>query len=551
MDAESVRRLLKAGPPERLLHMYGPSETTTFCLYEEVGHVAEDALNVPLGHATGNQRIYLLDGALNPVALDASGEAYVGGDGVARGYLDRPALTAERFVPDPFSGEPGARMYRTGDRLRWQGERKLEFVGRVDEQVKIRGFRIEPGEIEAVLSAHAAVREAQVVAREDAPGDRRLVAYYLADEPVAVDALTSHLADRLPGYMVPAAYVWMEAWPLTPHGKVDRKALPAPAGDAYAAREYEAPVGQTEQAVAAIWADVLGTERVGRRDRFFELGGHSLLAVRVASRVRQALGVQALQGDLFERPVLADFARGLQTAARAEATPIARVERSGPLPLSFAQQRLWFLEQLGGTGAAYHIPLHLRLRGALDHGALVRALDRIVARHEALRTTLCAVDGEPVQHIAPVGESAFRLVEHDLRASSDAEDELRRLMQEEASAPFDLERGPLFRGRLVRMAADDHVLLLTMHHIVSDGWSMGVLHRELGALYAAFARGEGDPLPPLPVQYADYAVWQREQLRGEVLDRQIGYWKERLAGAPALLELPTDRPRPPVQSHRG
>ncbi|HYR06896.1 MAG TPA: amino acid adenylation domain-containing protein, partial [Longimicrobium sp.] len=355
----------------------------------------------------------------------------------------------------------------------------------------------------------------------------------------------------LPEYMVPAAYVRLETLPLTPNGKLDRKALPAPDGDAFATRGYEAPSGQVEQAVAAIWAELLGAERVGRGDHFFALGGHSLMAVRVASRVRQALGVETLPGDLFERPVLADFARGLETAARAEAAAIERVDRTGNVPLSFAQQRLWFLEQLGGTGAAYHVPMNLRLRGELDRGALVRSLDRIVARHEVLRTTFPTVDGEPVQRIAPVEESGFRLVEHDLRASADAADELRRLMADEASAPFGLAHGPLIRGRLVRMAADDHVLLLTMHHIVSDGWSMGVLFRELAALYAAFVRGEADPLPPLPVQYADYAVWHRRWVEGEVLQRQADYWRETLAGAPELLELPTDHPRPAKQDFTG
>ncbi|HEV3052288.1 MAG TPA: amino acid adenylation domain-containing protein, partial [Longimicrobium sp.] len=516
VDAESVRRLLKGGRPRRLLHMYGPTETTTFCLYEEVEHVAEDALSVPLGHATGNQRIYLLDGALNPAPLGVAGEAYVGGAGVSRGYLDRPGLTAERFVPDPFSGQPGARMYRTGDRMRWRGERKLEFVGRLDEQVKIRGFRIEPGEVESVLSAHAAVREARVIVREDQPGEKRLVAYVVGG--VEADELREHLRRSLPEYMVPAAFVVLDALPLTPNGKLDRKALPAPEGDAYAAREYEAPVGETEQAVAAIWAELLGAGQVGRRDQFFELGGHSLLAVRVVSRMRQALGVETSLRDLFEHPVLADFARALETAAQADATAIVPVDRTGDIPLSFAQQRLWFLEQLGNLGSSYHIPMRLRLRGSLDRGALARSLDRIVARHEALRTSFPTIDNEPVQHIAPVQESGFRLVEHDLRASTDAENELWRLVHDEAGALFDLERGPLVRGRLVRMAADDNVLLLTMHHIVSDGWSTGVLFRELGALYAAFARGEPDPLPPLPVQYADYAAWHRRWVEGPALE---------------------------------
>ncbi|HET7233827.1 MAG TPA: amino acid adenylation domain-containing protein, partial [Longimicrobium sp.] len=412
-------------------------------------------------------------------------------------------------------------------------------------------FRIELGEIEARLAEYPGVREAVVLVREDTPGEKRLVAYVAGDETAAADVLRAHLSERLPEYMVPAAYVRLEALPLNPNGKVDRKALPAPEGDAFSARGYEAPSGQAEEAVAAIWAELLGAERVGRREHFFELGGHSLLAVRVVSRVRQALGVESSPRDVFERPVLADFARGLEAAARAETMPIERVDRTGNVPLSFAQQRLWFLEQLGNLGSTYHIPISLRLRGELDRGALARSLGRIVARHEALRTSFPTVDGEPVQRIAPAEESAFRLVEHDLRASADAEDELRRLVSDEAGALFDLARGPLIRGRLVRMAADDHVLLLTMHHIVSDGWSTGVLFRELAALYAAFARGEPDPLPPLPVQYADYAAWHRRWVEGSVLEAQAEYWAEALAGAPELLELPADHPRPAKQDFAG
>ncbi|HEX8317855.1 non-ribosomal peptide synthase/polyketide synthase [Longimicrobium sp.] len=547
LSAALVAEARAAGAGE-VVNLYGPTEATI----DSTSHVCGvDGRAPAIGRPIANARTYVLDARGEPAPAGVAGELYVGGAGVSRGYLGRPGLTAEKFVPDPFSVDGGARMYRTGDLGRWRVDGTLEFLGRTDFQVKVRGFRIEPGEIEAALQGHDAVRDALVLAREDAPGDRRLAAYYLADEPVAVDALKSYLANRLPAYMVPAAYVWMEAYPLTPNGKVDRKALPAPEGDAFSARGYEAPVGEAEEAVAAIWAELLGAERVGRRDHFFERGGHSLLAARVVSRVRQALGVEAVPRDLFERPVLAEFARGLEAAARADAAPIAPVERSGPLPLSFAQRGLWFLEQLGNLGSTYHIPTGLRLRGELDRGALVRALDRIVARHEALRTTFAAVDGEPVQRIAPVEESAFGLVEHDLHALADAEDELRRLVSDEAGAPFDLARGPLVRGRLVRMASDDHVLLLTMHHIVSDGWSMGVLHRELGALYAAFACGEPDPLPPLPVQYADYVAWHRRWVEGEVLRRQADYWRETLAGAPDLLELPADHPRPARQDFAG
>jgi amino acid adenylation domain-containing protein len=535
----------------RLVNCYGPTETVVTATAFAVESGAAGGSLVPIGRPLPGRAVYVLDPLGAPVPVGVAGELYIGGPLLARGYLGRPALTAGRFVPDPFGGAPGGRLYRTGDRVRWSASGNLEFLGRTDFQVKIRGFRIELGEIEAALRSHDAVRDAVVLARADAPGDTRLVAYVAGDETAGADVLRAHLAERLPEYMIPAAYVRLETLPLTPNGKVDRKALPAPDGDAFATRGYEAPSGAVEQAVATIWAELLRAERVGRGDHFFELGGHSLLAVRVASRVRQALSVEASPRDVFERPVLADFARGLDSAARAEAAAIVPVDRSSAIPLSFAQQRLWFLEQMGNLGSTYHVPMRLRLLGELNRDALERALDRIVARHEALRTTIQTVDGEPVQRIVPAEESGFRLVEHDLRAAPDAEDELQRLVSDEAGAPFDLAHGPLIRGRLIRVAEDDHVLLLTMHHIVSDGWSAGVLHRELGALYAAFVRGDADPLPPLPIQYADYAAWHRRLVDGAVLDAQAEYWTQTLAGAPELLELPADRPRPPRQDFAG
>ncbi|MBB4639458.1 amino acid adenylation domain-containing protein, partial [Longimicrobium terrae] len=549
LPGELVRRAAQVLPGVHITNLYGPAEcaidaTMHPCTERDGGRAV-----VSIGRPVSNTRTYVLDGALRPVPVGVPGELFIGGVQVGRGYLGRAALTAEKFVPDPFGVEPGARLYRTGDRVRWTARAELEFLGRTDFQVKIRGMRIELGEIEAALRDHDAVRDAIVLARADAPGEKRLVAYVVGDADA--DVLRAHLAARVPAYMVPAAYVRLDALPLTPNGKLDRKALPAPEGDAFAARGYEAPVGETEQAVAAIWAELLGVAQVGRGDDFFHLGGHSLLAVRVISRVRQALDVDVAPGDLFERPVLADFARGLQTAARAAATAIAPVDRTGTIPPSFAQQRLWFLEQMGNLGSTYHIPVRLRLRGALDRDALVRALDRIVARHEVLRTTFPTLDGEPIQHVAPAGESAFPLVEDDLRGSADADDALHRLMRDEVAATFDLAHGPLIRGRLVRMAEDDHVLLLTMHHIVSDGWSAGVLHRELGALYAAFTRGEADPLPPLAMQYADYAAWHRRSVEGEVLEAQAAYWTRTLAGAPELIELPVDRPRPARQDFAG
>jgi amino acid adenylation domain-containing protein len=532
-----------AGSTTRLVNCYGPTEAVVTATAFEVGERRSGSPIVPIGRPLPGRAAYVLDAFGAPVPQGVVGELCLGGALLARGYLGRPDVTAERFVPDPFSGA-GGRLYRTGDRVRWNAEGQLEFLGRADFQVKVRGFRVELGEIEARLAEHVGVRDVVVVAREEVPGDRRLVAYYVGEDAVEAEVLRVHLSERLPQYMVPAAYVRLEAFPLTPNGKVDRRALPAPEGDAYATRAYEAPHGEIEAALAGIWSELLGAERVGRWDHFFELGGHSLLAVQVTSRVRQVLGMEAALGEVFLHPVLADFARGLEDAARVALPAIERVERGGRLPLSFAQQRLWFLDRMQGGGAAYHIPTRLRLKGELDRAALLRALDRIVARHEALRTTFTENGGVPAQRIVPAEESPFRLAEHDLGDHTDGWAELRRLAAEEAGTPFDLEAAPLIRGRLIRLAAEDHVLLLTMHHIVSDGWSMGVLTRELSALYAAFRSGEPDPLPPLTIQYADYAAWQRRWVDGQVLKQQADYWKAILTGAPELLELPADHPRP-------
>ena len=373
--------------------------------------------------------------------------------------------------------------------------------------------------------------------------------------------LRQYLLTKLPDYMVPSVIAVRTAWPLTPNGKVDRRGLPAPEGCAYATPGYAAPVGAVEEALAAIWAEVLGVERVGRQDDFFALGGHSLLAVRVMARVRQRLGFEVTVRDVFQYPVLAELARAVAQAQRVALPPIESVARSAtgePLAapaLSFAQERLWFLEQLGGLGATYHVPWRLRLRGALDAGALRRALDRIVARHEAWRTTLVAVDGVPRQVIQPAAASQFALTEHDLTApalggpAGDAA--LWRLVDAETQVPFDLARGPLVRGRLIRLGATEHVLLLTMHHVVSDGWSAGIFLNELSALYGAYAAGGVDPLPAVAVQYADYAVWQRTWVSGAVLAAQAAYGRATLRGARVVLMLPTDRPRPAEQDYAG
>ncbi|MGA4089446.1 amino acid adenylation domain-containing protein, partial [Ralstonia nicotianae] len=383
-----------------------------------------------------------------------------------------------------------------------------------------------------------------------APGEQRLVAYYVSGEAIEAQTLREQLQASLPEYMVPAAYVRLERLPLTPNGKLDRKALPAPEGQAYASTAYEAPQGEVEVALAGIWQTLLGVERVGRHDDFFTLGGHSLQAVRLVAQVRTQLGAELGLTELFAQPSLSAVAQAI-VRGRGRALPAITVaDRSGPLPLSFAQQRLWFLAQMEGGSEAYHIPVGLRLKGELDEDALRRALDRIAARHEALRTRFEVQEGQAVQRVASA-DVGFALDCVDLQGQADREQALATLSEREANTPFELEQGPLIRGRLVKLGEQEHVLLITMHHIVSDGWSQGVLARELGSLYEAYRAGNADPLPALPIQYADYAVWQRRWLEGGELQRQGTYWEQALAGAPTLLSLPTDRARPAQQDYAG
>jgi amino acid adenylation domain-containing protein len=549
-----VEKIFASSEVQSVANLYGPSETTTYSTWVEMAR--EDGFAPHIGRPIANTQVYILDDNGTPVPIGVTGEIFIGGAGVARGYLNRPELTVERFLDDPFSGEPGARMYKTGDLGRWLSNGNIEYLGRNDFQVKIRGFRIELGEIEAKLADCPGVREAVVVAREDVQGDKRLVAYVVPQNDsgdLSIADLREQLSHDLPEYMIPSAFVSLTALPLTPNGKLDRKALPAPDQNAVATREYESPIGETEQAIAAVWQDLLGLGRVGRHDHFFELGGHSLLAVRLITRLRAALGVDVALRDVFAQPTLLGLARITSDASASSQGTIAQADRSQPLPLSWAQQRLWFLDQLDhSAGAAYHIPAALRLSGELNRAALQASLDRIVARHESLRTTFVNIEGEPQQVIAP-DDVGFALTEHDLRNLDEAAQAAAVAEQsiDEARVPFDLATGPLIRGRLLRLAEHEHVLLVTQHHIVSDGWSIGVLVREVSALYTAFCQGRADPLPVLPIQYADYAAWQRQWLQGDVLEQQIDYWRSHLGGAPALLELPTDRARPAVRSYAG
>ncbi len=556
LDPKSIRRLLQREQrPAHVVNGYGPTETTTFACTHDIGDVAADARSIPLGKPIANTRIYVLDGHGQLVPVGVEGEIHIGGDGVARGYLNRAELTAERFLVDPFLAGARGRMYKTGDRGRWLADGTLEYLGRNDYQVKIRGFRVELGEIEAKLNACAGIREAIVVAREDAPGDKRLVAYLVAHEyaELSLSGLREALSRQLPEYMVPSAFVQLDTLPLTANGKVDRKALPSPEATALIVREYEAPQGEIEEAIAALWQEQLKVPRVGRHDNFFELGGHSLLAVQLISHIRAVLGVEVPLRDLFASPSLAALAEGVRGAGASTMGRIQRADRNQPLPLSLAQQRLWFLAQFDeAASAAYHMPAALRLVGKLDVAALQGTLDRLVARHESLRTHFGAIDGVPYQQVA-ADDCGFALRREDLSSlpADERESAVTRLTAEEARAPFDLSVGPLIRGRLLTLGHDEHVLLITQHHIVSDGWSLSILVREVAALYTAFRRGETDSLPPLAIQYADYAQWQRSWLRGEELTRQVGFWREQLTGAPALLELPLDHSRPVMQSHAG
>ncbi|WP_082339713.1 non-ribosomal peptide synthetase, partial [Pseudomonas sp. Pf153] len=532
-----------------VINNYGPTEATVVATSGKVE--AGDALHI--GRPVSNARVYVLDEQRRPVPVGVPGELYIGGAGVARGYLNRPELTAERFLQDPFDTTPHPRMYRTGDLARWRADGSLEYLGRNDDQVKIRGVRIELGEIENCLNQLPDIRETVLLVREDQPGQPRLVAYFTEQARVDVrpmDELRAQLQIRLPEYMVPTAFVRLDALPLTANGKVDRKALPKPDITAFFTRQYVAPEGELESCLAQIWSELLQVERVGRQDHFFELGGHSLLAMRMVSQVRQRLGVELALGELFANPQLGAVAQVLADAARSSQPTIVPVSGEASLPLSFAQQRLWFLAQMEGANTAYNIPIGLRLRGRLDDDALQRALARIVARHDTLRSRFTRLNDEALVLIAPV-EAGLLLRVEDLRGHPQADETLQALVQGEASIPFDLQDDPLIRGRLVRMADDHHVLLLTLHHIIADGWSMGVLTRELMALYQAFSRGEADPLPPLTLQYTDYAVWQRRWLSGEVLRQQSAYWQQALDGAPALLMLPTDRPRPAQMDYAG
>ena len=551
-----LEKIVAAGGSCDVLNHYGPTETTVGSLtlrlkdYDWKNSIAQ---TIPIGRPIANTRVYILDAQGEPVPTGVAGELYIAGDGVTAGYINQPERSAERFLPDRFGPDASAKMYRTGDLVRYLADGNVEFLGRVDDQVKIRGFRIELGEVESVLLRQGGVKQAAVLAVANERGERSLVAYVVG--AAGSEELRSYLRGQLPDYMIPTAIIQMPKFPLNANGKIDRQALPKPEDVQAERKEPVSPRTPSEEVIASIWGEVLKRDGIGVEDNFFEIGGHSLLATQIASRLREHFRIPVAVRTVFEVPSIAELAKRLDGARREEQglvpPPIMPVPRDGALPLSFAQERLWVLDQIEPNNPLYNIPRTLRLKGALQVAALEKALNEIVRRHESQRTTFAVKDGHPVQVIAP--SLAIPLVVQDLSALPEdgREEEARRIAIEEALQPFNLATGPLVRARLLRLTSEDHVLLLTMHHIVSDAWSAGIYQGELGVLYEAFCAGSLSPLPELAVQYADYAAQEREWLQREVLEKQLAFWREYLKGVPPVLDLPLDRPRPQTRTFEG
>ncbi|NMZ41162.1 non-ribosomal peptide synthetase [Pseudomonas proteolytica] len=548
LPAELRNRVLAQLPAVQLHNRYGPTETAINVTHWHCQ--GADGERSPIGRPLGNVICRVLDAQFNLLPAGVPGELCIGGIGLARGYLGRAGLTAERFVADPLAAA-GARLYRTGDRVRWAADGVLEYLGRLDQQVKLRGFRVEPEEIEARLLAQDGIAQAVVLIRDTA-GGAQLIGYYTASGEQAEQDVKAALAAELPEYMVPAQLIRLDAMPLSPSGKVDRRALPEPV---WQVREHVEPQTALEQQIAGIWRTVLGLPRIGLRDDFFALGGHSLLATQIISRTRQACDVELPLRTLFEASELGDFAEQVRliqaSGQRNQQTAIGKVDRSQPVPLSYSQQRMWFLWQMEPDSPAYNVGGMARLRGVLDVGRFEAALQALIMRHETLRTTFPSLDGVARQKVA--AQSSVRMSWQDFSGLNEAERQLRlqQLADQEAHSPFNLETGPLLRACLVKAGDQEHYLVLTLHHIVTEGWAMDIFARELSALYEAFIDERESPLEPLPVQYLDYSVWQRQWLEAGERQRQLDYWTTQLGNEHPLLELPSDRPRPAVQSHQG
>src|SRR5579871_4290087 len=538
----------------RMLNAYGPTEITVCAT---VSGALKRAEKPDIGHPISNMQMYVLDEDMKLTPTGVTGELYIGGAGLARGYLNRPEMTAERFVPNPFTKRAGERLYRSGDLGRWR-DGVLEFLGRMDNQVKVRGYRIEPGEIEAAIQELSWIIDAAVITQEDQSGQKRLVAYVVTKEqPVMPDAsdLREQLQHRLPDYMVPSAYFVLKQLPLTPNGKVDRQGLAKITAEELGRQQtYVAPRNEVEEILCAIWSRVLGVEKISTEDNFFAIGGQSLIATQLVSQIHQIFGIELGLKRIFEKPTVAGLAAELEPIMRsgaiAPASPIVRAERGGVVAMSYAQQRMWFMEQMDGVKGLYNLRAGVRMRGKLEVEVLGRVVREVVRRHEVLRTRFGMKEGKGVQIIEGEGKVELEVVELKGGSREEKEEELRREMKEEGERGFDVEQGPLLRAKLWKVGEEEHGLLLTMHHLVSDGWSMGVLLREVSSLYEDLEQGRESRLGELRIQYADYAVWQREWLQGERLEEQLRYWRKQLEGL-GVVEMGTDHVRPGKASNRG
>ncbi|NET72739.1 MAG: amino acid adenylation domain-containing protein [Sphaerospermopsis sp. SIO1G2] len=555
VDPKSVQLVLQNGAPENLLHVYGPTESTTFSSFYVVEDVPDGVTTLPIGRPISNTQIYILNSELKPVPVGTAGEIYIGGDGLAREYLHRPELTATRFIPNPFV--EGSRLYKTGDLGRYLADGNIEYLGRIDDQVKIRGFRIELGEVETTLNQHPDVQQAVVIVREDIPGDKRLVAYVVADpnSAVTISTLKSFIAQKLPTYMLPGAWMIVDSLPLTPNGKVDRRSLPVPNRTRPDLEvSYVAPGNEIEEKLAAIWTELLGLDAVGINDNFFGLGGHSLIVTQMLSRVRQDFSVHISFHQVFANPTIAAVAQLIAQGGEElqwQRPTIQRIAHQGFAPVSFSQERIYFVHKLAPENSAYQFQATMELKGNLDVEALERSLDEIVKRHEIFRTTYQEVEGRLYQVINPHEKVSFEVV--DLREISESEREIKaeKLVTTEVQTHLDMTQLPIVKWVLFQLADQEYILTHVEHHMAHDGWSFNIFLSELVALYQAFAAGKPSPLPELSFQFADFATWQREWAKTSEAQAQLAYWQKQLAGIPPLLELPYDRPRPKEQTYNG
>ena len=553
-EACTAKLITEWSKGRNFFNAYGPTETTVCAT---VARFTKDEEKVSIGRPIFNTQIYILDSNLQPVPVGIPGELHIGGAGLARGYLNRPELTQEKFIPNPFSNYPDSRLYKTGDLARYLPDGNIEYLGRIDNQVKIRGFRIELGEIETVLTQNPQVQSSVIIACEDTPGNKRLVAYIVPqkDATPTPNELRQFLKEKLPEYMIPSAFVILESLPLTPNGKIDRRALPEPEQSYERTDKFILPRNPIEEILVTIWSEVLKVKQVSINDNFFELGGHSLLATQLISRIRTNLQIEIPLRSLFAAPTIEELGQQIQQLQQQDLTlsapPILPRGEQSELLLSYAQTRLWFLDQLETNSAFYNIPVALRLQGHLNQAALIQSLEEIIQRHEALRTNFVNVNGQPTQVIQTVTNWTVSVINLQHLSPEEQEIAATNLVKGESFKPFDLANEALVRATLIVLNNNEYWLLLCLHHVISDGWSMGVFIEELTALYNAYNQGQPSPLKPLPIQYADFAVWQRQWLQGEVLENQLNYWQKQLADAPTFLPLPTDKPRPVIQTFTG